>query len=170
MSVAMRRQRPDGWWYPWIFVLGFVVVIGVNMIMLFAATSTFSGLSVEHAFEKGNAYNAEIAAADAQTALGWQADFGVAATRAEADGSRTVRWRLSMTDAAGKPVSGLAVRVRLERPTVKGFDHDMTLTSVGNGRYTAETSLPLKGQWEARLIATRSGTPPFRLRARVQVP
>lgn len=166
----MVRRRPDGWWYPWIFVLGFVVVIGVNMIMLFAATSTFSGLSVEHPFEKGNAYNAEIAAAEAQTALGWKADFAVAATRIEMDDSRTVRWRLTMTDAKGGPVSGLAVAVLLERPAVKGFDHAITLTPTGNGIYTAETALPLKGQWEARLTATRPGMPPFRLRTRVQIP
>ncbi|MGE4529234.1 MAG: FixH family protein [Rhodospirillaceae bacterium] len=166
----MARRRPDGWWYPWIFVVGFVVVIGVNMVMLLAATSTFSGLSVEHAFEKGNAYNAEIAAAKAQEALGWKADFGIAATRIEMDDTRTVRWRLTMTDAKGGPISGLAVAVRLERPAVKGFDHEITLAPTGNGRYAAETSLPLKGQWEARVTATRPGMPPFRLRERVQIP
>ncbi len=116
----MTARRPDGWWYPWIFVAGFLVVIAVNGTMLFFATSTFSGLSVERAFERGNAYNAEIAAERAQAA--------------------------------------------------RGFDFDVVLAARGGGVYAAEIALPLKGQWEAKLIAERAGEPPFRLRQRVPVP
>jgi nitrogen fixation protein FixH len=166
----MSRRRPDGWWYPWIFVAGFAVVIAVNGAMLHLATSTFSGLSVEKAFERGNAYNAEIAAQAAQAAQGWQADFGLAASRIEADDSRRVRFRLAVADASGRPVEGLAVALHLERPAAKGFDRDLPLAAQGNGVYAAETVLPLKGQWEARLVAGRAGAPPLRLRSRVQVP
>ncbi len=166
----MTRRRPDGWWYPWIFVAGFLVVFAVNGAMLHLATATFSGLSVEKAFERGNAYNAEIAAARAQAALGWQADFGLAASRIEADGSRRVRLRLSVRDALGAPVEGLAATLVLERPAVKGHDRDLVLAARGDGVYAVETVLPLKGQWEARLVAGRAGAPPLRLRRRIQVP
>jgi nitrogen fixation protein FixH len=67
-------------------------------------------------------------------------------------------------------VEGLSVTLRLERPAVKGFDRDLRLTAQGGGVYAAETVLPLKGQWEARLLAGRAGAPPVRLRSRVQVP
>lgn len=170
MMAAQRRNRPDGWWYPWIYVAGFLVVLAVNGYMLHAATSTFSGLTASHPFAKGNAYNSEIAADKAQRAEGWKSEFGIVGSHVETDGSRRVAWRFTVSDPAGKPVSGLAVTAQAVRPTAEGYDHDIPLTETAAGTYTAESLLPLKGQWEVRLIATRPGDAPFRLRERVQVP
>lgn len=168
MSAAMARK--PGWWYPWIFVGAFAVVFAVNITMVTFATSTFSGLAVERAFDKGNAYNAEIAAERAQDALGWTAAFGIAESRPEADDARTVVWRFVVTDKIGRPVDGLAVSATVERPTVTGHDMAITLHPTGPGTYAAETLLPFKGQWEIRLTATRPGDPAYRLRDRVRVP
>lgn len=162
--------RKPGWWYPWIFVGGFAVVFAVNMTMVKFATSTFSGLAVERAFEKGNAYNAEIAAEQAQAQLGWTAAFGIAESTPEDDDVRLVRWRFTVSDKTGRPVDGLAVAARIERPTVTGHDVDMSLRPTGPGTYEATTRLPFKGQWEVRLTATRPGQPAYRLRDRVKVP
>lgn len=162
--------RKPGWWYPWIFVGAFAVVFAVNMTMVKFATSTFSGLAVERAFDKGNAYNAEIAAEQAQAALGWTADLAIAEAVPESDDVRMVRWRLTVADRDGRPVDGLAVSARVERPTVTGHDIAITLYPTGPGAYEAQTRLPFKGQWEVRLVANRQGTPPYRLRNRVQVP
>lgn len=166
----MARKRPQGWWYPWIFVGVFGVVFAVNMTMVKFATSTFSGLAVEHAFDKGNAYNMEIAAEKAQQALRWTAAFAVAESRPEADDARTVRWRFAVSDKDGRPVDGLNVEALVERPTVTGHDVRMILHPVGPGAYEAETLLPFKGQWEIRLIAKVKGDPKFRLRDRVRIP
>lgn len=166
----MVRKRPRGWWYPWIFVGGFLVVFGVNLTMIKFATSTFSGLAVERAFDKGNAYNSEIAAERAQAALGWTARFAIVETVAEDENARTVRWRFTLADADGAPVDGLAVKAEVDRPTVTGHDIEMVLDPVGPGAYEAETLLPFKGQWEVRVIASRAGETKFRLRQRVEVP
>lgn len=163
-------KRPPGWWYPWIFVGGFAVVFAVNLTMVKVATSTFSGLAVERAFEKGNAYNAEIETERAQIALGWSADLAAADIRAVDGDAREVRWRFTVTDAQGQPVDGLVADAEIKRPTVAGHDMEMRLHPVGPGAYGAETILPFKGQWEVRLIAKRGGEIRYRLRQRVQVP
>lgn len=170
MSFQMLRKRPRGWWYPWIFVALFVVVFAVNMTMLKFATSTFSGLSVEHPFEKGNAYNAEIAAERAQAALGWTSNLAVVETEAEDENARTVRWRFTLVDADKAPIDGLSIKAEVDRPTVTGHDIRMILDPVGPGTYEAETLLPFKGQWEVRLIATHAEKPEYRLRQRVEIP
>ncbi len=170
MSFEMLRKRPQGWWYPWIFVALFVVVFAVNMTMMKFATSTFSGLAVEHAFEKGNQYNAEIAAERAQAALGWTAKLTVVATEPEDEDARTVRWRFSLVDADNTPVDGLRITAEIDRPTVTGHDIRMTLDPVAPGTYEAETLLPFKGQWEVRLIARHADEPKFRLRQRIEIP
>lgn len=164
------KKRPDGWWYPWIFVAGFLVVLVVNGIMLFAATSTFSGLSVEKSFEKGNAYNAEIAAANAQVATGWQGAVRIVDIRAIGDENRKVRVAFDIRDREGQPLRGLTVRATVERPTVRGYDQDVTLVADETHGYLAEIALPMKGQWEIRLRADRRGDPTFRLRERLQIP
>lgn len=166
----MSSQRPRGWWYPWIFVGLFVVVFVVNMTMMKFATSTFSGLTVEHAFEKGNAYNAEIAAERAQAALGWTARLVVVNADAEDEDARTVRWRVSFTDADKTPIDGLIIKAEIDRPTVTGHDIAMTFDPVAPGTYEAETLLPFKGQWDVRLIASLADEPKFRLRQRVEIP
>jgi nitrogen fixation protein FixH len=170
MSSDMSRKRPPGWWYPWIFVGLFGIVFAVNMTMMKFATSTFSGLAVEHAFEKGNAYNAEIAAERAQTALGWTGTLAVVATEPEDEDARTVRWRFTLTDADKAPIDGLRITAEIDRPTLTGHDIAMTLDPVAPGTYEAETLLPFKGQWDVRLIANQADDPKFRLRQRVEIP
>ena len=49
----MRRARADGWWYPWIFVFGMLVVIAVNIVLITSAIDTFPGLDTEDAYQKG---------------------------------------------------------------------------------------------------------------------
>lgn len=168
--MAMARKRPDGWWYPWIFVAGFGVVLLVNGIMLYAATSTFSGLSVQKSFEKGNAYNAEIAAAEAQAALGWQGSVRVVGSRTTADGARQLRWSFQLKDKAGQPIEGMSVRAIVERPAVKGHDQIVVPAATAPGVYSVDMTVPFKGQWEVRLTAKRRGDPTYRMRYRLQIP
>jgi len=60
-----HRRRAPGWWYPWTFVGGMLLVIVVNGVMISYALGTFPGLSTEDAYRRGLAYNQTIAAADA---------------------------------------------------------------------------------------------------------
>ena len=145
----MAQSRKPGWWYPYIFLAFFVVVVSVNGTMAYFATSTFSGLSTTDAYEKGLAYNRNIAEAKAQAALGWTVDVGAVPS---ADGAK-VRLEVTIKDRDGHPLDGLEVRGTLSRPTVHGYDRPVVLASQGGGRYSETAPLPLKGEWDFEVVA-----------------
>lgn len=150
----MAKARQRGWWYPYIFLGMFVVVVGVNGTMAYFATSTFSGLSTENAYEKGLAYNQNLAMAKAQAAMGWteQADMTPVPGQAGKAGLG-----ISYRDRNGKPVTGLEVRASLSRPAVRGYERDVRLAEAGNGRYDVDLSLPLSGAWDVEIVAVGTG-------------
>lgn len=166
----MSASRQKGWWYPYIFVGAFLVVVGVNGALAYFATSTFNGLETEQAYEKGIKYNDEIAAAEAQEALGWESSLEAVAVDAgkPGDGIYPTALRFTVVGPDGTPIEGLDVSAVVRRPTVAGYDHEVTLPPAGAGVYAQRLDLPMPGQWEVRVIATRAdGT--YRLRERIFV-
>ncbi len=146
--MAATRQR--GWWYPYIFVGLFVVVVSVNAIMAYFATSTFTGLETEGAYQKGLAYNDNLALAQAQEALGWTVE--TKATPVTGQGPRA-EITVSYRDRDGKPVDGLEVGAKMIRPTAKGLDHKIALKPLGNGTYGGAYQLPVNGVWDMDIVA-----------------
>ncbi|MEW5729006.1 MAG: FixH family protein [Pseudomonadota bacterium] len=146
----MAKARQPGWWYPYIFVGAFLVVIGVNGALAWFATSTFTGLETEGAYEKGLAYNQNLALAKAQAELGWTVDTTVEPVAGE--GAR-VAVTLAYRDRDGRPVNDLDIRGRVIRPTAKGLDHDVAFPAKGEGLYGATLDLPLNGVWDIEVAA-----------------
>lgn len=168
----MAEQRARGWWYPWIFFGGFMVVLAVNMALLFFATSTFNGLETRHPYEEGNNYNAQIAQAEKQAKLGWTVSFAASggempAALAAKEG-RPARLTLTVKDASGAPLEGLEVFAQIRRPTQEGHDQSVTLDPVTPGHYARTVDLPMPGQWEVRLMARR-GEDSYHLRERFDI-
>ena len=147
----MAQQRQPGWWYPFIFLGVFVVVVSVNLTMAYFATSTFTGLATDNAYEKGLAYNQHLAMARAQAALGWTVET---TAQPVAGAPHQAEIDILYRDRDGKPVDGLAVHAALSRPTVTGFANEAELQGAGSGRYVALVTLPLGGEWDAELLAT----------------
>ncbi|MBI3446865.1 MAG: FixH family protein [Magnetospirillum sp.] len=145
----MTVQRRPGWWYPYIFVGGFMVVLMVNFTMAYFANSTFSGLSTDHAYEKGLAYNQTLAAAQKQEEMGWAVDLQV-----EPEANHGAHITVSYKDKAGKPVDGLVVKAQLVRPTAKGHDRNVALAPIAPGTYATMQEMPLAGIWDLSLLAT----------------
>lgn len=173
-EAQVGQKRRDGWWYPWIFVAGFAVVLSVNATMIYFATSTFNGLETADPYEKGVAYNKEIAAADAQAALGWSGDFAVTGVRPAKNGEgRQAAVRLKVQSADGSPVDGLTVIAELRRPTQAGMDQKIDLLPSAPGEYAAVVAVPLPGLWDVRIVSSRAaGTPNeqvFRLNSRLEL-
>lgn len=164
----MAQQRPSGWWYPYIFVGGFLVVLAVNVTLMFFATSTFNGLETRTAWEEGNSYNAQISAEEAQKALGWTVDFASAPLTPTTAEGVPARLELSVRDRDGNPVDGLTVQAQIRRPTQAGYDQTLRLEPLGPGHYRQVVDLPLAGQWDVRLIASR-GQDAYRLRERIVI-
>ncbi|MCC7166164.1 MAG: FixH family protein [Rhodospirillales bacterium] len=156
--------RPRGWWYPWIFVGGFAVVVVVNGIMIWFATTTFTGLETERAYEKGLAYNQAIDEARAEAVLGWKVDADL---EPKADGG--VRALARFADRDGKAIEGLEVEGRLIRPTQSGHDQSFTLAAAGPGLYEASLVPGLAGLWEFQILA-RKGDLRHRTSRRLNLP
>ncbi len=164
----MAKARPKGWWYPYIFVGGFLVVLAVNITLMYFATDTFNGLETRHAWEEGNSYNAQIAAEERQKALGWDVAFDSRSEASTTDDGTPARLELVVHDAQGNPVDGLAVEAQVRRPTQAGYDQTVRLEPYGPGTYRKTVALPMIGQWEVRLVASR-GDDAYRLRERIEI-
>lgn len=145
MALSARRWH----WIPAIFVAGFAVIISVNAALIFYATTTFSGLETEHAYERGLDYNETLKEAAHVAALGWTAHLTTLSTSAQ----QTIV--LELLDRNGHSVSGLEIIAELIRPTDSRLDQTLTMTEVAPGRYSAEFVPGAPGQWDLRLAATQ---------------
>jgi len=79
MSFAVRRSGfvLTGRMVLVCLVLFFATVVGVNAVMIRAATSTFGGVETENAYQAGLAFNREHAAAMAQDGRNWNVTAAV---------------------------------------------------------------------------------------------
>ncbi|NJO32103.1 MAG: hypothetical protein HC869_02230 [Rhodospirillales bacterium] len=74
LTTATARQRKaalKGWHVLSAFVLFFAAVLAVNVIMIYSAVSTYSGVVAAEPFRKGLHYNDRIVANDRQLQLRW---------------------------------------------------------------------------------------------------
>ena len=145
MSATASKPRPPlrDRIIPWYFVMGFMVVLAVNVYFVRTAIRTNPGVVTEHAYEKGLAYNDTIAAVRAQRALGWQGDVTYA------DG--TLRFTLRARD--GAPLTHARVTAYIDRPLQPGMAQEVTLEETGNGVYATPLALPKRGQWDITVNA-----------------
>jgi nitrogen fixation protein FixH len=147
----MRRIRFDRCrWVPWAIVAAFAVIFGVNGTFAYFAVHSDTGLVTSHPFAEGNGYNRVLDEAAAEAALGWR---GTVAYWRTADGSGAIVAELS--DAEGRPISGVDLRARVVRPLGPGAEADLSLRETTPGSYAAPVALAQLGQWEVRAIARR---------------
>lgn len=168
MTAMSKTKRQDGWWYPWLFVGAFAVIIAVNGTMAYIAVDSWTGLETKNPFQRAQAYNQELEQKSLQTKLGWTAQVShkPVAAPVNADGGFI---NLTIVDAGGQGVAALAIDALAVRPTHEGYDRPLEFIERGPGVYVAPEDLPLPGQWELRITATR-GDDVFKLRQRIQVP
>jgi len=140
----------------------FGVVIAVNLVFVYFALDTFTGVSRENPYQDGLAYNEVLAARDAQRGLGWQGDvsFGSA-------GAGEERITVTLSDATGAPLSGLALDGVLRRPTHEGMDQALAWQELSPGSYSAAVVLPRRGNWDLEVVADDGRNPPFEMKTRL---
>ena len=139
----------------------FVVVAGVNAVMMTMAIRTMPGVDVKSAYETSQRFNGEIARMQAQTERGWQASAHL--SRSGGDAVVT----LALRDRAGRPVTGLAVDARLEHPATRREDRDAVLRETAPGDYEARLSAVHGGGWTLAVAAMRGDEQVFVSRSRV---
>lgn len=130
-----KRSR----WIPWAFVGGMTIVVLVNLVLVYAALSTFTGVTTGRSYDRGRAYNQVLQEAARQDALGWTA-------RVALEGGVLA---VNVTDREGLPVGGRVEGVLL-RP-LEGAELALDFAAAGPGRFIAFAATPAAGQWEARL-------------------
>lgn len=157
MSASTFDPR-RGRWIPWAFVGGMAVVVVVNLVMVYFAVSTFTGVTVPRAYERGRGYDAVLAEAARQDALGWRVDVTLAG------GALMV----GATDRDGHAIPGRVEGVLL-RP-LEGLEVPLAFAPRGAGRWAAEALPPQRGQWEARLTLYGPNEAAFDIRRRVVAP
>jgi nitrogen fixation protein FixH len=140
----------------------FAVVIGVNVTMMTLAISTMPGTEVESPYLAGIKYNTEMSAARAQQARGWRMTSHVDRS---GDGRAVVT--IEARDRDGTPLTGLALSVRLARPTDRRADRAFTLGERSAGRYSGEASDVAAGVWGLEVEADRGGERLFRSKNRI---
>ena len=96
-----------------------------------------------------------IAAGARQAELGWRSAVAIQPAPL-ADAPHRVALRVVMTDAEGKPLTGLTLSGRIVSPVDPQPDAAVTLVETGGGHYREVITLPRAGQWELQLLATGS--------------
>ncbi|WP_239451583.1 FixH family protein [Elioraea rosea] len=159
----MAAGRYDRW-IPWTFVGGMALVIVVNAVMVWFALSTFTGTTVDRAYERGRLYNTVLAEAERQARFGWRFSL-----RWEPKPGEPLEGRFVL-DAAGPDGAGLdrlALEAAMVRPLEAPEPVPLGFTQIGPGRYAATVVLPRPGQWEVRLAAQRGEDGPVEHRQRI---
>lgn len=137
-----------------IALTAFGVIIAANMTMLMAATGTFPGLVVENSYRAGVGWNDRAAA---QRALGWEVGTGY-------DAGVLV---VSVTDAEGAAVSGIALSATVGRPASAAEDRELALRYEG-GRYVAPVALE-PGLWRVAITGAGKGAARYETAAELYV-
>src|ERR1700742_773411 len=118
MLTSAHNARPITGRFVLIAVVSFfTVVISVNVVMMRFAIATLPGTEVDSAYSASLAYQKEIQEAQAQTVRNWKVDAHV---ERASDGTPPLVLEARAPD--GKPLAGLSVFGRLERPTDRRAD------------------------------------------------
>lgn len=125
-------------WHVWAGVAAFfAVVIAVDATFTVLALRTFPGQVSVTPYEDGLLYNRRIAQLEAQDRLGWRVG-------AAAEPGQVI---LEFRDRQGRPLSGLAIDARLQRPATQAGRIDLRFAETTPGRYLATTG-QLSGAWD----------------------
>lgn len=157
MTVENTDYRPSGKFGPLTgrrvlagFIFFFGIVFAVNTLMVWRALSTFDGVEVEGAYQKGRAYNHLLEQMETQKALGWKSTIETELLAGE--GYETLL-HIRFETVDGAPLQGLAVEGEFWRPVTQGEDKKAMLTETAPGLYTAHFNLTHAGNWLVRIAA-----------------
>lgn len=134
----------------------FGVIFAANAALIWLAVTSWNGVETESAYKDGSSYPREIAAAEAQASRDWHVAADVARS---GDG---VAIEVDLKDARVRPLSGLEVTARLERPSHDREDVSLTLSEGEVGTYRGRVPHLSSGNWHLVLDAAGNGERLFR--------
>lgn len=131
------------------FIAFFGVVGTVNGIFMYLALHTWPGLTTEHSYTDGLAYNQTLAAAERQVALGWHSTVTLAPGAIGQPHAVTV----NVIGKDGAELNGLDVALTFERAVGIPNTSPVPLRESAPGTYTGTFTVPLMGRWQAYVTA-----------------
>ncbi len=140
----------------------FSVIIAVNMVFVYLALDTFTGVTRENPYQDGLAYNKVLEARHTLRDLGWQGDVSFGSAGAGEDNIT-----VTLSDGAGAPLSGMTLAGVLRRPTHEGLDQSLAWREEAPGAYSAVVELPRRGNWDLEVTADDGRNPPFEMKTRL---
>lgn len=138
------------------FIGFFGIVFTANFFLVRAAVTSFGGLETESSYKAGLAFRAESEAAAAQDARHWQVDAHIEPGRLD----------VAARDAAGNPLTDVALAATLQHPTNRRLDVALDPVRVSAGQWRA-TDTVASGQWELVIELSCEGERMFRSTNRV---
>jgi len=148
-----ESPHPVDRWIPWMIVGVFVVLAVVLFSFVDTAFKSFNGVVTSRPFEKGLAYNSELAARERQARSGFNAVLAV-----EPAGRAQARVSLTVTDSRGRTRLPERSTLRFVRPTQAGLDTAVAL-KASTDRLTGVASLPAAGVWDVVAEVVVGGIP-----------
>jgi nitrogen fixation protein FixH len=148
--IPPQSAPRSGWrFFPLAVIAAMAVVVAVNAGMVYAALHSFPGAAGgDEGFELSNHYDAVLAHARHEAALGW-------AMSAEADDEG--RAVVTLLGRDGAPLHNASVNASAARPLGAPQTRTLGFHEAAGGRYVADTTLPVPGQWELTLSASVDG-------------
>jgi nitrogen fixation protein FixH len=146
MSTTLASR---GRYIPWLFVLGFALVVAVNGTMIWFAVGSFSGLYTPKPRDRGLRYNDVITAQQSRDILGWRIE-----SRWQPESHRL---DLTLLDRDGRPLTNAHATVELVRPTEKRPPLAIAMAIVGPGQLAGTVDLPARGNWDIDIVIERDG-------------
>ena len=138
-----------------IAVGAFGIIISVNLVMAYAAVSTFPGLEVRNSYVASQGFNDRLRD---QRALGWTVQADLSADQLI----------VTIRDAAGQPVPVATLTALLGRPTHTRDDQTVQFQGAAGSYAAAVTAHP--GVWLLHLTATAADGTEFRQRLNLHLP
>jgi nitrogen fixation protein FixH len=141
----------------------FAVVAAVNVIMMTAAVTTFSGVETVNSYQAGVSFAREEAAAEAQELRHWRVNSSL---RLQPNGLTQVE--LSAQDRTGQPLAGIAATVSLIHPNDRRLDRPVAMQANAPGRFSG-VATPSPGQWDLVIELSHGGERLFRSKERINL-
>ncbi len=147
-----------------LYLAGFFgIIIAVNVLFIVKAVSTFSGEDEQDSYIVGLEYNHTLERAAVQKALGWKATIGAAR-----ESRRDARIVVTLAGRDGTPLTNVALKGELRRPTDAERDHVLAFREVSPGEYASQARDVEPGVWD--VVVESLASKPFQADRRIWIP
>ena len=125
------------------FVGFFGIILIANVVLLWLAFGTWTGLDVSSPYQFSQQYQTELEDAKKQSLLNWSV---IVSAKLNDDGLTKIQVQAS--DKNGNELTGYQVISKFSRPTQSRDDIIIKLEEISLGKYEGELVSELAGQWD----------------------